>query len=101
MTRPSKQQNKASDAKTFLATAITEGQLDAEIAKLAALPPSVYEASRLTEAKRLHMRVTVLDEGVEQHRRRLAKSERQATKSDADQLTRSADHIIKHANILH
>ena len=88
MTGLGKQQNKASvdraaarargktDAKRFVAAAITEGQLDAEVAKLAALPPSVYEASRVTEAKRLNMRVTKLDPLVKVKRDKTTKEQR-------------------------
>ena len=88
MTGLGKQQNKASvdraasrvrdetDAKGFVAAAITEGQLNAEVAKLAALPPIVYEASRVTEAKRLNMRVTKLDPLVKAKRDKTTKEQR-------------------------
>jgi hypothetical protein len=48
-------------AKEFLKTALSEGEIDAEVAKLAALPIGVYESSRVGEAKRLGMRASVLD----------------------------------------
>jgi len=43
------------------ATALSEGEINAEVKKLAALPIGVYESSRVENAKRLHMRASVLD----------------------------------------
>lgn len=48
-------------AQEFVATALSEGELDAEFRKLAALPIGLYESERVTAAKRLGMRATVLD----------------------------------------
>jgi putative DNA primase/helicase len=48
-------------AEEFVATALSEGELDVEIKKLAALPIGVYESSRVAEVKRLGMRAAVLD----------------------------------------
>ena len=49
-------------AEEFVATALSEGELDAEIKKLAALPIGVYESSRVAAARRLTMRAGVLDQ---------------------------------------
>jgi hypothetical protein len=38
-------------AQEFVKTALSEGELDAEIKKLAALPIGVYESTRVAEAK--------------------------------------------------
>jgi putative DNA primase/helicase len=48
-------------AKEFVATSVTEGEQDAEIEKLAALPIGVYESSRVAAAKRLGMRASIVD----------------------------------------
>ena len=57
-------------AKEFVATARSEGELDAEIRNLAALPIGVYESKRVAEAKRLGMRAAILDKLVEAARPR-------------------------------
>ena len=49
-------------AEEFVATALSEGELDAEIKKLAGLPIGVYESSRVAAARRLTMRAGVLDQ---------------------------------------
>jgi putative DNA primase/helicase len=73
MTAPTKEQIRAAadraearargetTAKEFVAVALSEAELDAEIKKLAALPIGVYESSRVAEAERLNMRASVLD----------------------------------------
>jgi Protein of unknown function (DUF3631) len=74
MTAPTKEQIKAAadraearargkstPAEELVATALSEAELDAEIAKLAALPIGVYESSRVLEARRLSLRASVLD----------------------------------------
>jgi hypothetical protein len=62
-------------AKEFVAAALTEGEISAEVAKLAALPIGVYESSRVAEAKRLRMRASVLDALVDAKRIKPAKEE--------------------------
>jgi putative DNA primase/helicase len=70
----------APNKKEFVANAISEGQLDAEINKLAAMPISAYAVKRKPEAKRLGMPVGMLDS--------LVKAERhKATKEQTDFLT--------------
>jgi putative DNA primase/helicase len=49
------------DAKAFVASVLTEGQINAEVAKLAALPIGVYESERVEAAKRLGFRASILD----------------------------------------
>jgi putative DNA primase/helicase len=63
--REHKKENGVS-AQDFVATALSEGELNVEIAKLAALPVGVYESKRVAEAKRLGMRAVVLDKLVKQ-----------------------------------
>src|SRR5262249_48355677 len=80
--------------------ALKEGKAYDEIERLAALSVIKYDLEREASAKKLGVRITVLDEAVKEQRRRLAKSAKQTTESDPNQLKRSADHIIKHTNIL-
>jgi hypothetical protein len=73
MTKPTKEQIKAAadraearaagetTAKEFVETALTEGEINAEVAKFAALPIGVRESTRVEVAKRLNMRAAVLD----------------------------------------
>jgi Protein of unknown function (DUF3631) len=49
------------DAEAFVASVLTEAQIDAEVARLAALPLSVYESERVAAAGRLGFRASVLD----------------------------------------
>jgi hypothetical protein len=53
------------DAQKLITDAITEGELNAEIAKLAQLPPALYEHCRKDEAVRLRLRTSVLDKLVQ------------------------------------
>jgi hypothetical protein len=53
--------NKQTRAKEFVADALSEAEINAKVAKLAALSPAVFETKRLEEAKRLRMRANVLD----------------------------------------
>jgi hypothetical protein len=88
MTAPSKEQIKAmadrtearargkTTAEEFVATAIGEGELNAEIKKLAALPIGVYEAKRAAEAKRLGMRVGIVDFLVKAERDKASKKQK-------------------------
>ena len=62
-------------AKEFVATALSEGELHAEIKKLAALPVGVYESTRVAEARRLGIRTGVLDKLVVMARPRKADGE--------------------------
>jgi hypothetical protein len=48
-------------AEEFVGVAMSEGELDVEIKKLAALPIGVYETKRIPESKRLGLRASVLD----------------------------------------
>ena len=89
MTAPTKDQIKAAadraearsrgkaTAKEFVAAALSEGELDAEIKKLSALPIGVYETSRVAEAKRLGMRAAVLDSLVKAKRDKTTKKGQQ------------------------
>jgi hypothetical protein len=52
---------KSMAAEELVAAALSEAALDVEIAKLAELPIGVYESSRVPEARRLSLRVSVLD----------------------------------------
>jgi putative DNA primase/helicase len=64
-------------AEEFVANAISQGELDAEINKLAAMPVALYESSRRTAADRLGgMRVTELDRIVKAKRAKVAKEQR-------------------------
>jgi hypothetical protein len=88
VTAPSKEQIKSTadraearvrsktTAEEFVATAIGEGELSAEIKKLAVLPIGVYEATRTAEAKRLGMRVGMLDFLVKAERNKAAKEQK-------------------------
>jgi putative DNA primase/helicase len=49
------------EAEEFVQEALSEGELNKEIAKLAALPVGIYETVRVKNAKRLGMRVTALE----------------------------------------
>jgi hypothetical protein len=49
------------EAEQFVKETLSEGELNKEIAKLAALPIGVYESTRVENAKRLRLRATVLD----------------------------------------
>jgi putative DNA primase/helicase len=60
-------------AEECVATAYIEGELNAEIKKLAALPIGRYETSRVENAKRLKLRASVLDSLVEAKRDKAAK----------------------------
>jgi putative DNA primase/helicase len=48
-------------AEEFVETALSEGEIDVEVGKLAELPIGVYESSRVEGARRLKMRASVLD----------------------------------------
>jgi hypothetical protein len=64
------------EAKEAVATALIEGEINAEIAKLAALPIVVYETRRIEAAEKLGLgRVKVLDVLVEAERDKTAKAE--------------------------
>jgi putative DNA primase/helicase len=52
-------------AEKLVVTALNEGELNVEIAKLAALPVGVYESERVAAAKRLAMRAAILDKLVQ------------------------------------
>ena len=60
--------------KEFLETALSEGELGAEVKKLAALPEGVYESTRVKEAKRLGVRASWLDDAVDLEHRKTKKS---------------------------
>src|SRR6516164_800563 len=62
-------------AKDFVDAALKEGEINAEVKKLSALPIGVYESVRLEAAKRLHMRVSMLDTLVGVERDKIAKPE--------------------------
>jgi hypothetical protein len=49
------------EAEDFVDTALSAAEIDVEIAKLAKLPIGVCESTRVSAAKRLHMRASVLD----------------------------------------
>jgi hypothetical protein len=91
---------RAREAKGFVAKALTEGELNAEIEKLAALPYSVYESSRVVEARRLGMRATALDRAVQNIHTRKKAAAKQTTVFDPDELKRTAAHIIGDTDIL-
>jgi hypothetical protein len=87
MTRVSKEEIKAkadraearargNPAKELVDTALSEGELNAEIKKLAALPIGVYETSRVAEAKRVRMRAGTLDFLVKAERNKSAKGQK-------------------------
>jgi putative DNA primase/helicase len=65
-----------SAAKKFLEVALSEGELAAEIKKLAALPVSVFETVRVAEAKRLNMRATMLEFLVKAERAKTTKEQK-------------------------
>jgi hypothetical protein len=50
------------EAQAFVATALNEGKINAEIKRLAALPVGVYESERVPAAKYLGFRTSILDE---------------------------------------
>jgi putative DNA primase/helicase len=58
----------AGTAQQMVDAAMQEGDINAEVEKLAALPPSVYETKRSDTAKRLGMRASVLDKLVTKKR---------------------------------
>jgi len=66
-----------SAAKEFLEVALSEGEIDAEIRKLAALPERVYESSRKAALERLPegFRGGVLDRLVKAERSKIAKAD--------------------------
>jgi hypothetical protein len=57
----SKGLNGADEAKDFIAAAMTEAQIDAEIERLAKLPIGVYKSERVEAAKKLKYRASYLD----------------------------------------
>src|SRR5262245_23833280 len=57
----SKGLNGGDEAKDFIAAAMTEAQIDAEIERLAKLPIGVYESERVEAAKKLKYRASYLD----------------------------------------
>jgi hypothetical protein len=77
-----------------------EGKALEEIERLAQLSAIKYDQEREASAKKLGVRVTVLDEAVKQQSRRSAKSAKQATAFDEGELRRTAGRIIAHTNIL-
>jgi Protein of unknown function (DUF3631) len=66
------------EAQAFVAAALTEGEINVEIKKLAALPASVYESERVSAAKRLGWRTSILDDLVTSARPR-SKEDGEAT----------------------
>jgi hypothetical protein len=56
--------SKGMSPEEFVSTALSEGELNAEIAKLAVLPIGVYESRRVAAAKRLGVRASFLDKVV-------------------------------------
>jgi putative DNA primase/helicase len=56
-------------------TALCEGEINAQIARLAALPRSVYETRRIDAAEQLGMRTSVLDSLVREHGARAEQNE--------------------------
>jgi len=65
-----------SAAKKLLEIALSEGELAAEIKKLAALPVSVFETVRVAEAKRLNMRANMLELLVKAERAKTTKEQK-------------------------
>ena len=57
-----------------LEVALSEGELDADVKKLAALPEGVYESTRVKEAKRLGVRASWLDDAIDAEHRKTKKS---------------------------
>jgi hypothetical protein len=78
--------------------AVLEGLINAEVERLALLPPVIYETQRASCAHHLKVRVSYLDKRVNAKRKK--KDKETAPKADLDQLRRAADHIIKHPDIL-
>jgi hypothetical protein len=73
--------------------------IEAEIERLAQLSPIEYEIERRAAADRLDIKLSVIDGLVKAKRpKRVAK--KTAPDIDADELERSAGHIIRHPNIL-
>jgi hypothetical protein len=91
--------------KDFVGEAISEGELNAELAKLAALPIGLYESKRRAEARRLGVRASILDKLVASTRPRERKQQSMARKEttntlDSEKLAQSAADIIASDNIL-
>jgi putative DNA primase/helicase len=63
-------------AEEFVKTALSEGELNAEIKKLAALPIGVYESLRVAEGKRLGIRAGVLEILVKAERAKTTKEQK-------------------------
>jgi Protein of unknown function (DUF3631) len=87
MSSPTKEQIKAmadcaearargETAKEFVATALSEGELNAEIKKLAVLPIGVFESSRVAAGKRLGIRAGVLEVLVKAERSKATKEQK-------------------------
>ena len=63
-------------AEEIIKAALSEGELSAEIKKLAALPIGVFETSRAAEARRLGMRTSVLELLVKAERTKTTKEQK-------------------------
>ena len=62
--------NGQNKAKEFVDSAISEGEINAEIGRLATLSPTLYEIMRMSCAARLKMRPTILDRLVRVRRKK-------------------------------
>jgi hypothetical protein len=91
---------KGTSSTDFVSEAISEGELNAEIAKLAALPPSFYESLRNEAAVKLNFRVSVLDEAVKRERKKQSTARKETITLDSKALAQSAAEIIASNNIL-
>jgi hypothetical protein len=89
-------------AKELLAAALSEGEIDAEIRKLAALPEGVYESSRKAALARLGegWRGETLDRLVKAERKKRLGTKSAPPEFDPAELQRSAEPIIRHPDIL-